>query len=98
MYKEIHYSLGDLWNMMNYLPMFSYCKISQIYTKFFFSIFSLFLCPKKNHQFFFITYAATLTLGSRPRQGGCKVARLQAKREARESPHMLLRMSNSVRE
>jgi hypothetical protein len=38
---------------------------------------------------------ATLALGSQPRQG---VARLQAKREAQESCHMLLAMQENVRE
>jgi hypothetical protein len=39
-----------------------------------------------------ILSVATLTLGSRPRQG---VARLQAKRKTRESHHMLLGVPKS---
>jgi hypothetical protein len=53
-------------------------------------------------SFFFVCYekdangiVATLALGSRPRQG---FARLQAKKEARESHFMLPRVQKSVRE
>jgi hypothetical protein len=42
-----------------------------------------------------MSYVATLTLGSWPRQG---VARLRAKKEARDAGRMLLGVQENVRE